>query len=131
MKNATQTLKEMIEAKEAEKNNAEIALKQNFNNTLESLNPLNILKNSVTSFINSSNIVNKFIGIAIAAGSGYLLKKVIEKNSSAIMKKLSAMVIEYGVINFITNNKEEIKNTGIKIFNKIFDLNTTSHTENT
>ena len=126
MKNATQTLKEMIEAKEAEKNNAEIALKQNFNNTLESLNPLNILKNSVTSFINSSNIVNKFIGIAIAAGSGYLLKKVIEKNSSAIMKKLSAMIIEYGIVNYVSNNKEDIKNTGIKIFNKIFNLDQTS-----
>ena len=126
MKNATQTLKEMIEAKEAEKNNAEIALKQNFNNTLESLNPLNILKNSVTSFINSSNIVNKFIGIAIAAGSGYLLKKVIEKNSSAIMKKLSAMIIEYGIVNYVSNNKEDIKNTGIKIFNKIFNLDKTS-----
>lgn len=122
MANSTKNLKELIASKELEKNNAEEVLKKNFHNTVESLNPANIAKNAMSGFFNSPSIVTKLIGVAMAAGTGFFIKKLLDKNSSEIMKKLSAMVIEFGIVNYITNNKEEIKNTGIKIFNRIFNI---------
>lgn len=128
--NASEKLNALIALKELEKNNAELMLKQNITQISESLNPINIIKNSVSSFFNSSNLVNKVIGLGIAAGTGYFIKKIIENNSGLIMKKLSAMMLEYGLINFVANNKEEIKNNGIKIFNKLFDLKTEPDIQN-
>lgn len=128
--NASEKLNALIALKELEKNNAELLLKQNITQISESLNLINIIKNSVSSFFNSSNLVNKVIGLGIAAGTGYLIKKIIENNSGLIMKKLTAMMLEYGLINFVANNKEEIKNNGIKIFNKLFDLKTEHDIQN-
>lgn len=122
MKNATQKLNEMIAAKELEKAKAEEMIRQNVNNIAESINPINIIKNSISDFFSSKNIINKIVGVAVVAGSGYFLKKIIEKNSSSIFNKITSILIEIGVINFITNNKEEIKTAGLKIIDKIFDF---------
>ncbi|NUM32812.1 MAG: hypothetical protein HUU47_10890 [Bacteroidetes bacterium] len=120
MGNSTKNLRAMIAAKELEKVKAEENLKSNFNSALESLNPINIVKKSILGFAQSTNVINKIIVVTLAGGVGFLISKLIKNNSKAILNKLSTAIIELGIINYISNNKEEIKDFGISLYNKLF-----------
>ena len=93
-----------------------------FNDTLESLKPINLLKSSFNKVVRSPGLVENIINATVGLGAGFLSKKMLIGKSSSILKKLLGNAVEFGVAGLITKNSGSIKNTGLGLFNKIFHL---------
>lgn len=91
-----------------------------FNDTVESLKPINLLKSSFNKVVRSPGLVEKIIDATVGLGAGFLSKKLLIGKSTSILKKLLGNAVEFGVAGLITKNSGSIKNTGLGLFNKIF-----------
>ena len=96
------------------------AITDQFNDTLESLKPINLLKSSFNKVVRSPGLVENIINATVGLGAGFLSKKMLIGKSSSILKKLLGNAVEFGVAGLITKNSGSIKNTGLGLFNKIF-----------
>ena len=91
-----------------------------FNDTIESLKPMNLLKSSFNKIVRSPGLVEKIIDATVGLGAGFLSKKLLIGKSTSILKKLLGNALEFGVAGLITKNSSSIKNTGLGLFSKIF-----------
>ncbi|VXC06688.1 conserved hypothetical protein [Flavobacterium sp. 9AF] len=103
-----QILDEKIRLLKLKKENQFEVLKQQFNETLDSLKPVNIVKETIKDFKNSKEIKNSLLETSLGIAGGYLTRKLIVGESAGIFKKLSATVIQFLVTNFIKNKAEKI-----------------------
>lgn len=95
-------------------------LTDQFNDTVESLKPMNLLKSSFNKIVRSPGLVEKIIDATVGLGAGFLSKKLLIGKSTSILKKLLGNAVEFGVAGLITKNSSAIKNTGLGMFSKIF-----------
>lgn len=105
---ATELLKERIlclEVKQAEEGKA---LKQELRNTVESLKPVNLLRSSVKEFTTSEELKTTLFETIISLVNGFLAKQLIKPNPSNLVLKLVTTLLQLGVANVLTNNRDSI-----------------------
>jgi hypothetical protein len=119
------SLSRVILIKETEQIKQGVALKEHFRETYESLKPINILKNTLTTAVSSpdlrSNAANATIGMAV----GFLAKKILGGNSSNPITKLVGTLVGSFIGSKAKDNAEGIKYIGALLINKL-----TKHSEN-
>lgn len=108
-------LKEKILLLEAECVLQNGLLKDQFKLTVESLKPMNVIKDMFVSAI-KNNVVDSAIGMT----SGYLAKKTIVRSSSNPFIKILGSMVGIGVANFMAKHPDGIKNIGAKLLNSFF-----------
>ena len=96
-------------------------LSENFQDALESVKPINLIKGLFTqkSFNDlggSSSIADTIMGLA----TGYLSKKTFVGGSHNLFKNGLGMLLQLGIQNLTINNSDTIKTFGKKIFQSIF-----------
>lgn len=85
-------------------------LKNQFNVVIESVNPINIVKQSFSSLYNSPEKKLNILELATSFAGGYISKKLLFGKSSSTIKNLLGNVFQYGistVINKFNKNKHE------------------------
>lgn len=92
-----------------------ILLRDQFFHTMESLKPINLIKDVFTSSEAKTTVVDTAIGMT----SGYLAKKAIVRSSKNPILKLLGTIIGVGVANFMSKHPETIKYIGGKILNGV------------
>lgn len=103
-KNQNTDLDERIALLEFERDIKLVELKYQLHNTYESVKPLNIVKETVEDFQHSPDAKSHLIKSAVSIAGGYLLKKVLVRNSSSLFKKVLGYALQYGVTNLISKN---------------------------
>lgn len=83
-------------------------LKNQFDSTLDSLKPINIIKETIADFKESKDIKHSLIESALGIAGGFITRRMLVDKSSGMFKKITATVIQYLVSNFITNKAEKI-----------------------
>lgn len=90
-------------------------LKRHFDYTIESLNPINIIKekftNTVSSFsdtVSSPSFKSKALKFAIGLASGFLTKKLVMGPSGGIIKNLLGTALQATVSGFIIKKMPDI-----------------------
>lgn len=83
-------------------------LKNQFDTTLESLKPINIVKATIADFKQSKEVKNSLFESALGIASGFLTRKLLVNKSSGIVKKITASIIQYMVTQFVTKKAEKI-----------------------
>jgi hypothetical protein len=78
-----------------------LEIKNHLDETLQSLNPLNVLKQSVTEVKNSPDIQRKIFQAAISFTGGLLSKKLLVGNTDSTFKTILGYIIQFGVTKFI------------------------------
>ena len=91
-----------------------------FNEVVESLKPINLLKSSLNKVIHSPGLVEKIINATLGLGAGVLSKKLLIGKSTGILKKLMGTALELGVAGLISKNSSAIKSSGAGVFSKMF-----------
>lgn len=91
-------------------------LKEQFNLTFESLNPINLLKRSIADNSFNPQLVNNIIGTFVGLLSGSLSNKVFVGSSGNVFKKLFGTFLQYGVTNIIAKNPDTVKTIRQYIF---------------
>ncbi len=119
-KNESMILNETI-ALLREKRRAEYAeLKEQFDITYESLQPINLIKKSLTGLISSSTIQENIMNDAIGLTSGFLGKKLLVGASKNPIKKLAGTILQFVIGNYVASHAEPIKAVAGVLLEKVF-----------
>lgn len=105
-------LKKAISMLEVEKEVKEHQLKTQFNLTLESLNPINLLKNSIRKKVKAPDLVENIVGAALGISSGYALKKFVVRGSANILRQLLGTLLQFGTVDLLANKANVLKRFG-------------------
>jgi hypothetical protein len=113
---STAELKNAIQLLEVEQGIKGQLLKEQFYITYESLKPVNLLKSTLNDIASSpylkDNILNTILGLA----TGYITKKIFIGASGNKFRKLIGSILQFGVVNFVSQHPEAIKSFSQLIF---------------
>lgn len=93
------------------------ALKSSFRLAYESIQPINLIKNTLREAMHSQEISNNIMNIGASLTAGYFTKTMFSRMSNSPIKKLLTTIAVYGVFRFIARHPEAIKSIGNAFFN--------------
>lgn len=99
-------------------------LKEELLITYESLQPLNLLKNSFKKVV-STNIKDTIIGSGVGLTAGYLSKKIVVGKSHNPIKNILGFLLQLGITTIVSKNPETIKWLAGKVLHLITKKNET------
>jgi hypothetical protein len=125
MENITSTadIKNAIQLLKAEQDVMRQQLKEQFDLTLEGLNPLNLIRNTVEEISSSPLPINNILVTALGLATGYFTKKIVVGVSGSTFRKLFGTILQIGVANLIARHPDEIKSFSQFILQHIFQRN--------
>ena len=109
----SKTLAEAISFYENKKKSESGLLKHNFNFTIDSLNPIHILKEKINETIHSPGIKGKIIGAVLNFGTGMFAKNLILGNSINPLKRMAVNLIQSQISKLVDNPPTDIKDKSI------------------
>lgn len=89
-------------------------LQTGFREIAHSLNPANIIRNTVQSVLTTPGLGAAAVDTAVSSGAGYLGKKMVIKKSRNIFLHIAGLVVEFVVANFVRNKILRGKTTQLK-----------------
>jgi hypothetical protein len=95
-------------------------LKEEFLKTVESLKPINIIKNTLKEAVDLPDLKTDIINSTIGLTTGIIAKKLIIGKTLNPLSKLLGVALEMFVANKVSKNTGEIKSLGNSIIKKIF-----------
>lgn len=116
---STAELEQAIETLQAKSENQLAGIRNNFNDILESLKPVNLLKSTVKDIGESPGLAKAAIGTSVAIGAGVLSKKMIIGKSTNMFKQVLGTVVEFAVAASIAKNSNVIASKGIRLLRKM------------
>ena len=115
----TAQLQQQIEYLHSKSDNQKESIRIHFNELIESMKPVNLLKSTVKDIGESPGLAKAAIGTSVAIGAGVLSKKMIIGKSNNIFKRVLGTVVEFAVARSIANNSEAIASKGISLLKKM------------
>lgn len=97
-----------------------ILLKAQFERSLESLKPVNIIKTTFNDMANSPDLLKSILSTSLGFVSGFVSKKIFIGNSNNIFRKFLGNIIQVGVTTIISANPDAVKTLGNKFIGTIF-----------
>ena len=94
-------------------------LKLHFEETFDSLKPLNIIKNSFKSITHSPDLKNQFVDSGIGIASGVLVKNILFRSTHNPIKKIGVVMLQALITNLAAKNSDKIKSAGISLLSTI------------
>lgn len=109
--NSTQ-LKQSIALLEAKQAAHYKELKLQFNETFESLKPINLIKKTIKDLTKAPDFKEDLINSSIGLGVGYLTKKIAFGTTHNPIKQIIGTLMQIGVTSLVSKNGDPIK-TGL------------------
>jgi len=116
-------IKNAIQFLEADQEVKGQLLRAEFNTTLESLKPVNLLKNAVQEISSSPFLVRNIFGAVAGLATGYFSKRVVFGTSKNIFKRMLGIAFQFGVTNVIARHPDNIASYGKVLLQRIFNKN--------
>lgn len=106
-----------MESKQAEE--AKL-LKEQFHEAYSSMQPINILKNTLKQAARSGDLKDKILNTSVGLTTGFALKQLFKGViSKSPIGRVFGNLLMLGVTNLVAKNPEAIKSMGNKLLNKI------------
>lgn len=86
---------------QVKRNHQNLVLKNQANATLQSLNPLNLLKNAFSEVKNSPDMKRTLFQAAVSFAGGLLSKKILIGKTNSTFKNIVGYLIQFGMTKFI------------------------------
>ncbi|WP_395066873.1 hypothetical protein [Flavobacterium sp.] len=87
-------------------------LKEHFNFTVDSLNPINMVKEKFNETFNSPDLKGKIFSTLFSVGTGLLTNNLIVGSSLNPIKKIAANLIQNQIVS-LSQNTDAIKEKGV------------------
>jgi hypothetical protein len=113
-------LKLAISEKQFEHEVQGLLLKEEFFNIIDSLKPVNIIKNTLSEITSSPYLIENMFGAVVGLVGGYVSKKIAIGASHNIFRKMMGSALQFGVTNLVAQHPEALTNLGQLIIEKIF-----------
>ncbi len=128
-KDASALLKEEIAALEIRQAEEGRLLKEHLVVVYDMLKPINLVKNAfdeIASAVDSrKSLINSLIGLV----TGYFAQKMIIGSKPGLIKKLTGVLLNYGVAAAISRYAESIKIFGLQLISQFFRQKSIEHGE--
>jgi len=102
-----------LESRQAEE---AITLKAQFNVTVDSLRPINLIKSTLMEAAESEDLQDNLINSSIGLSAGYLSKILFQGVSNSPFRKILGTVIMFGIKKAIAHNPDMVKSLGAGLF---------------
>lgn len=109
---STIELKEAIRQLEADCDFEGAQLKADFEYACKSLNPLNIIRDTLEKTASSPLLLDNIIGTALGLVTGFLTKKIVIGKSGNKLRILAGSILEFAILNGISQRSDAIKSIG-------------------
>jgi len=87
-------------------------LKEHFFLILESIKPVNIIKNTFKEVVSAPDLMSNILSSTIGLTVGYISNKTIVGSSGNLFRKLMGTILQFGATSLIIKNPEAIKSLG-------------------
>ena len=101
-------LKLLIQETELAQKEDEEALKLVLKQTIESFNPLNVIKNSLSGAFSSPGVPLNLMSSLLSFSTGFIAKKMFTRSSGNFLVNLEGMIVQMLVSNKVANSTEEL-----------------------
>lgn len=108
---------EKIRQQEVECAADKLLMKYQFDLTVESLKPINLIKG----VFGSDDAKNSILDSAIGLTTGYLVKKTIVRSSGNPLLNILGTIVGMGITKMVTQHPDGIKSIGGKLLNHFFN----------
>jgi hypothetical protein len=116
---SVEDLKKSIQLLEMEQAIKGELLKEQFLYTYDSLQLINLLKNSLRKTISSPSILTDIVGTAMGLATGYISKKIFIGTSGNAFRRLLGSILQLGVMSFVSQHPSGMKSFGRYLFQQI------------
>ena len=116
----TEALKRAIIALEQRQIEDARMFREQFSVTYESLKPVNVLKNIIQDLTSPSELKESLLQTTTSLFAGYLSRKIVVRSSKNPFLRLAGILVEFGVINFVSNHSETIKSVANHFIQNLF-----------
>lgn len=110
-----ESLKKTIAELEVQQEEQGQLLKEELNNIIGNLKPINIVKNLLKEFYSSENVLDELINTAVSVTSGFVTKKIVIGKSKNQLLKLVGLAIQFGMTTVIAKKFQVLKQNINKI----------------
>jgi hypothetical protein len=117
--NPSEYLKQLIRQTELEQKEDEEALKFVLKQTIESFNPLNLIKSTLSGVVSSSGAPLNLFSSLLSFSTGFIAKKLFTRNSGNFLVNLEGMIVQMMVSNKVANSTEELSSVVGGIASKV------------
>jgi hypothetical protein len=117
---STTGLKEAIQQLEDKQAAEGRLLKEQFNLTYASLQPVNLIKN-FTEAVTSPDIITNLLSASIGLSAGFFSKRIFATTSGNIFKKVFGSLLLLGVTKLVSKNPGVLKTLGQRIMQGRFN----------
>jgi hypothetical protein len=111
-------LKATIHLKEIQLEADKIVLREQLQLTMNSLKPMNLIKSTFKTAVNSPDLMDGVINTALGLATGYLSKTIFVGASSNMVRKVLGSAVQLGVTSLVGQNITSIKSFGHHLLNK-------------
>ncbi len=112
----TADLKETIYALETKQAAQWQMVKQELLTTQNNLNPIHLIKSTISSAMGSPGIENSLLGTAMGMAAGYLSKSLIIGGTHNPIKRLFGVLMQWKVSNAVSEKSDVIQTVAGKLF---------------
>lgn len=114
-------LKAFIAGLEEKKILQEKMLIDHFNQTFESLKPINMIKSTLRELGGTPDLKANLLDATLGVGVGLLSKKLMIGSSTNFFRKITGTVVEFAIATLVAKNSEKIKTVGKGLISNFFD----------
>jgi hypothetical protein len=107
-----------ILALEAERLRQEEDLKDAAAAAIDSLKPVNLIKNAFGSTVKTPGLGKNLLKGAVGLAAGFLSKKILIGASSNVLKKALGTIVELGVAKAVASRAGKLTSSGVKMIGK-------------
>lgn len=94
-------------------------MKQQFFIVIESIRPVNIIKNTFKEAVATNDLVGNILSTTLGLTAGYLSNKTLIGGSANIFRKLLGTLLQFGVTSVIAKNPDAVKSLGHSIIHRL------------
>ena len=105
--NQTEILKETILLMKMKQAEELVQLKDQYHYTIESLKPLNLIKNAFGLMATSPEIKGNILSNIIGISTGYLTKKVLLGSTHNPIKRILGTLLQFVITNVVTKHSDK------------------------
>ena len=119
-KSPNDLLDEEIQLLETKRDVELIQLKQELNGLLESLRPINIIKDTFKKVTDSTDIKEGIGNTAIGVASGFLVKNILFRKTLNPLKLIARVILQTVTTGVVATNSDKIKSKSQNLFHAVF-----------
>lgn len=94
-------------------------LKEQFNRAFDSIQPINIIKNTIKEVAASDELKDDILNTSVGLVVGYLSQKLLKDVSISPLKKLFVTAVLFGITNIVAKHPEKVKAFGSNLWRMI------------